>query len=310
MKLKTIYKIFVYAIVVIAYCVIIYKLATYDDYSTLLDQFTLNISTNWVYLALCLLLMPCNMLSEAVKWQCAIWSIEKISFKKAIISTLRGQVGGIATPNKLGDIPTRALSLRDENKASGIIMGLIAAWCLSAIIIAIGASTSAKYLLTHYPEMVNEEVLIFANESWIGIIILTLLPLTSRIINTDKIKSERIKSIIESITKTRLRQLFAFVILSFARYAIFCTQLFFMLRFFDINLTISQAAMSIPTIYLLSTLTPTIPASEAATRTNYAIFVLTPFNAAAPTIALATTILWAINCGIPVIIGSFLFKKK
>lgn len=310
MKLKTIYKIFVRIIVIIAYCVIIYKLATYDNYSTLFDQFISNISTNWVYLLLCILLMPCNILTESVKWQCAVWSIEKISFKKAIISTLRGQVGGIATPNKLGDIPTRALSLQDNNKASGIIMGFIAAWSLSAVIIVIGASTFVKYLSIYYPEMLNENLLSYANESWIGLIILTFLPILSRIINTDKIKSTKIKNTIESIAQTRFRQLFSFVLLSFLRYTIFCTQLFLMFRFFDIDLTISQAIISIPIIYLLSTLTPTIPTSEAATRSSYAVFTLAPFCTSAPTITLATSLLWALNCGFPIILGSLLFNKS
>lgn len=310
MKLKTIYKIFVRIIVVIAYCVIIYKLATYDNYSTLFDQFISNISTNWVYLLLCILLMPCNILTESVKWQCAVWSIEKISFKKAIISTLRGQVGGIATPNKLGDIPTRALSLQDDNKASGIIMGFVAAWSLSAVIIVIGASTFVKYLSIYYPEMLNENLLSYANESWIGLIILTFLPISSRIINTDKIKSTKIKNTIESIAQTRFRQLFSFVLLSFLRYTIFCTQLFLMFRFFDIDLTISQAIISIPIIYLLSTLTPTIPTSEAATRSSYAVFTLAPFCTSAPTITLATSLLWALNCGFPIILGSLLFNKS
>lgn len=310
MKLKTIYKIFVRIIVIIAYCVIIYKLATYDNYSTLFDQFISNISTNWVYLLLCILLMPCNILTESVKWQCAVWSIEKISFKKAIISTLRGQVGGIATPNKLGDIPTRALSLQDNNKASGIIMGFIAAWSLSAVIIVIGASTFVKYLSIYYPEMLNENLLSYANESWIGLIILTFLPILSRIINTDKIKSTKIKNTIESIAQTRFRQLFSFVLLSFLRYTIFCTQLFLMFRFFDIDLSISQAIISIPIIYLLSTLTPTIPTSEAATRSSYAVFTLAPFCTSAPTITLATSLLWALNCGFPIILGSLLFNKS
>ena len=296
-------------IVIVAYMVVIYKLATYNEYTTLFEQFASNFTTNWYFLVACLMLMPCNMLAESIKWQCAVWSIEKISFKKAIISTLRGQVGGIATPNKLGDIPTRALSLQDKNKASGIIMGFVAAWTLSAVIIAIGASTATKYLSIHYPEMLNEDLLIFANESWIGLIILTFLPISSRIINTEKIKSTRIKNTIESIAQTRFRQLFSFILLSFLRYTIFCTQLFLMFRFFNINISISQAIISIPTIYLLSTITPTIVASEAATRSSYAVLILSPFCTTAPTITLATTLLWAINCGMPAMIGSFLFRK-
>ena len=118
----SLYKIFTLIIVIIAYIVVIYKLATYNEYTTLFEQFAANFTTNWYFLVACLMLMPCNMLTEALKWQCAVSHIESISLKKAIISTLRGQVGGIATPNKLGDIPTRALSLHEGNKASGIIM--------------------------------------------------------------------------------------------------------------------------------------------------------------------------------------------
>ena len=61
MNWKRIYKIFVYTIVVIAYGVIAFKLATYNDYSSLFKQFTSNFSTNWFFLLACLMLMPCNM---------------------------------------------------------------------------------------------------------------------------------------------------------------------------------------------------------------------------------------------------------
>jgi hypothetical protein len=37
--------------------------------------------------------------------------------------------------------------------------------------------------------------------------------------------------------------------------------------------------------------------------------ILSPFCTTAPTITLATTLLWAINCGMPAMIGSFLFRK-
>lgn len=309
MKLKTIYKTFVYAIVVIAYCVIIYKLATYDNYGTLFNQFVSNISTNWMYLVLCLLLMPCNMLTEAVKWQCAVRYIEKISFKKAIISTLRGQVGGIATPNKLGDIPTRALSLRDENKASGIVIGFIATWTLPLVSTILGTVAAIKYLSIYYPEILNNKPKALLIGSAIAIITLVILPFFLKKMNGNNRVSSKIRPIINAIANISFAQIGIFVTLSCIRYAIFCSQMFLMLRFFGIEISIAQALMVIPTIYALTTITPILPGTEAASRISYALLVLKPISQTCPTIALATSLLWALNCGIPIILGSFLFNK-
>lgn len=311
MRLRQLYKIFVYTIVVIAYGVIIFKLVFYDDYPSLFEQFTSNISTNWIYLALCLLLMPCNILSESIKWQCAVSRIEKISLKKAIISTLRGQVGGIATPNKLGDIPTRALSLTDGNKTIGIIMGFIASWALSFVIIIIGAFTSHIYFSTYFIDFFyHEDYSMLLTYSCILIIVLIISPLFFKFIPVSKIKSQNVKTILETLKQTPYTKIISLIGLSLLRYAIFCLQLFLMFLFFDISITFAQAGVIIPTIYLFTTITPTLMTSEATTRSAYAIFLLSPIcHNSEPTIALATSLLWALNCGTPIIIGSFLFNK-
>ena len=288
--------------------VVIYKLVTYNEYTTLFEQFSSNFTTNWYFLMLCLALMPCNILSESLKWQCAISHIEKISFKKAIITTLRGQVGGIANPNKLGDIPTRALSLHEGNRTAATIMGFIAAWTLSLVIIVIGAIASAEYLSIHYPKLLDKEYKSLVFICCIGIAAMIFFPIFIRFVNTGKINSPKIKNIIDSIVQTSLSQIFIIIFWSIVRYSIFCTQLFLMLRFFNVGISVEQAIISIPTIYLLTTITPTITASEATTRSSYAILILAPFCSSTPTIALATTLLWALNCGMPIIVGSTLFN--
>ena len=311
MKFKTIYKIFVYSIVVIAYGIIIYKLATYNEYASLFEHFASNFSTNWLYLLLCLMLMPCNITAESLKWKYAISHIEDISLKKAIISTLRGQVGGIATPNKLGDIPTRALSLKEGNKTSGTIMGFVASWTLSIVIIIVGIISSAIYISEYHINSINHQYLILSTATAIVAIgLIFSIPYIAKRINTDKFNSPKIKTSINALSQISAYQLLSLSALSALRYIIFCSQMLLMLLFFGINITIFQAFMAIPTIYLLSTITPTITASEAATRSSYAILILAPFCTAAPTIALATSLLWALNCGTPIIIGSFLLKFK
>ncbi len=305
----SLYKIFTYIIVIIAYVVVIYKLVTYNEYETLISHFSNNISSNWAYLIITILLMPINILSEAIKWKYATTRIEYISIKKAIFATLKGQVGAIATPNKLGDFPTRASQLQPGNRTIGTIMGFISSWALTLIIIIIGIFTSTIYISQYHTQTYDNQYLLLACAICISTTTLIFsIPAIAKNINIDKINIQKIKNILHTLSQLKAQQLFNLTLLSFIRFGIFCTQLFFMLHFFDVNITIEQAIISIPTIYLLTTITPTITASEATTRSSYAILILAPFCTTTPTIALATTLLWALNCGAPILIGLLLFN--
>lgn len=304
------YKIFTYAVVIIAYVVVIYKLATYNNYANLWFHFTQNIPSHWFYLLICITLMPFNILTEAVKWKYAVANIEKISLQQAIIATLKGQVGAIATPNKLGDFPTRATSLQPNNRAIGTIMGFISSWTMSLIIIIVGLFASTIYLSEYHINSINNQYLLLTTTICIvAIIFIFSIPTISKSINIDKINIQKIKNSLLILSQVKIKQLTSLTSLSTLRYLIFCLQLMLMFFFFNINITIYQAFISIPMIYLLSTITPTIMASEAATRSGYAILVLAPICSSAPTITLASTLLWAVNCGLPIILGTFFFNK-
>ena len=305
----SLYKIFTYMIVIIAYMVVIYKLVTYNEYETLITHFSNNISSNWAYLIIAILLMPINILSEATKWKYAVAKIEYTSIKKAVFATLKGQVGAIATPNKLGDFPTRASQLQPGNRTIGTIMGFISSWALTLVIIIVGIFTSTIYISQYHTQTYNNQYLLLACAICIATTTLIFsIPTIAKNINIDKINTQKIKNILHTLSQLKAQQLFGLTLLSFIRFTIFCTQLFLMLHFFDVNITVEQAIISIPTIYLLTTITPTITASEATTRSSYAILILAPFSTTAPTIALATTLLWVLNCGAPILIGSLLFN--
>ncbi len=308
MQIST-YKTFTYLIVIITYTVVIYKLITYDEYTLLIQHLTSNTTKHWIFLFGAIILMPFNILAESIKWKYAIHHIEKISLKKAIISTLKGQVGAIATPNKLGDFPTRALSLQYGNKSIATIMGFISAWTLTLVITTIGISASIIYISKYYTSLLSNQYLIISSTICLIILIsIFSLPTIAKKIN---INNTNIKKGLFFLSKITKKELLTLTLLSLLRYIIFCTQLTLMFLFFDINISLSQASISIPIIYLLTTITPTIIISEATTRSSYAILILTPLGySTTPTIILATTLLWTLNCMIPAITGSILFNKK
>ena len=78
------YKIFTYAVVIIAYVVVIYKLATYNNYANLWFHFTQNIPSHWFYLLICIALMPFNILTEAIKWKYAPLTLSCVWIRKLV----------------------------------------------------------------------------------------------------------------------------------------------------------------------------------------------------------------------------------
>ncbi|MBL4593272.1 MAG: flippase-like domain-containing protein, partial [Flavobacteriales bacterium] len=81
------------------------------------DEFFLNLQVingqNIIYSAIVItiFLLFVNWGIEAFKWRYAISKVERISFKKAFKLTLTGITLGIITPNRVGEIPARALLL-------------------------------------------------------------------------------------------------------------------------------------------------------------------------------------------------------
>jgi Trk-type K+ transport system membrane component len=227
------YKIFTYLVVIIAYIVVIYKLVDYDNYGDLWLHFTKNLSSHWVYLLICIALMPVNILMEAIKWRAAVANIENISLRQAITATLKGQVGAIATPNKLGDFPTRASSLQPGNRTIGTIMGFVAAWTLSIVIILIGMLGAMLYIAEYHTDSVNSQYLMLTAAICIAATILIFsIPHIAKRINSDRINSPKIKNSLHILQHLEARQLISLSALSFVRYLIFCAQLMFMLMFF------------------------------------------------------------------------------
>ena len=97
---------------------------------------------------------------------------------------------------------------------------------------------------------------------------------------------------------------------SFIRYAVFCIQFYFMIRFFSIELTPWQALIAIPTSYLFVTFTPSLAFSEAAIRSSYAVLIIGTFSGQVVNIALAGVCIWVINFVIPMLAGSVVMVRK
>jgi hypothetical protein len=130
-------------------------------------------------------------------------------------------------------------------------------------------------------------------------VMLILLPVIAR-----RIKHPKLASYFSSLTNYTLKDLTAITGWSLMRFCVFSLQLFLMMRFFGVELTLVQAVTSIPVTYLLVTFTPSFAFSEALIRGSWAVFVIGSFADNIPGILMAGVGLWFINVIVPVVVGA------
>ena len=300
-----------WAVLVVAYFVVIYKLATFDDYDLLFACIRNITYSQCVGLIVILLLFPVNYLLEALKWKVSISGIANISLRSAIISTFVGNVGAIITPNRLGDYPVRATYLGLKNKVEAVMLGMIGSAMLSLVIVVFGVFALIHYISAFGIQIVNKYYfyLLFLIISSAFVLIL-LLPFVMSKIHFEKIRNKYLYNFFSEMSKMNYSMLLKITLLSLLRYVVFFSQYAIILSFFSSQITIVNALLVIPIVYLFTTITPTISASEAATRAGYALLLFEPMGVAAPAVIIATLFLWIVNNGIPICVGFILSHFK
>ena len=296
-----------WVILAIAYFVVIYKLVTFEDYDILLSFFSHITFYQCAGIVVVLFLFPLNLLLEALKWKVSVSGISKISVRQAVVSTFVGNVGAVITPNRLGDFPARVAYLGLNNKVEAVLLGMIGSALLSVVIVSFGLLALIQYIsVSGYNVVSRSYLFIVLSLIVLAIFLIVILPIVVKKINALELKSRYMNSFFSDLSNMSCRKLFDLTLLSLLRYIVFFSQYTIILLVFSNQITLAGAVMVIPIVYLFTTITPTISASEAATRAGYALLLFEPLSVAAPSVVLATLILWIINNGIPICVGLIL----
>lgn len=296
-----------WVILAIAYFVVIYKLVTFEDYDILLSFFSHITFYQCAGIVVVLFLFPLNLLLEALKWKVSVSGISKISVRQAVVSTFVGNVGAVITPNRLGDFPARVAYLGLNNKVEAVLLGMIGSALLSVVIVSFGLLALIQYIsVSGYNVVSRSYLFIVLSLIVLAIFLIVILPIVVKKINALELKSRYMNSFFSELSKMSYRKIFNLTLLSLLRYIVFFSQYTIILLVFSNQITLAGAVMVIPIVYLFTTITPTISASEAATRAGYALLLFEPLSIAAPSVVLATLILWIINNGIPICVGLIL----
>jgi uncharacterized membrane protein YbhN (UPF0104 family) len=302
-------------LVLLSYGFIIFKFVQFDS----LKEFDFKIMfidrKNPAILIAVLLLMPLNWSIEAIKWEKLMQNIQPLNFAYSFKAVFAGITLGIFTPNRIGEIGGRILFLEKGKRSFGFLATSMGSFAQLITTILAGLIGFSLFLII-YPEKIWINPIF--NKITLFIVILFLLFLFLVYFNFKRIKPFLFKfsffrnreNQINYFSETKTKLLLKVLVLSILRYIIFMFQFYLLLYFFDNDLSLIQAYISISLIYLFSTLIPTTTLLEFGIKGSLAIFFIGIFSTNLLGIVLTTILIWIINLAIPSIIGSIFFVKN
>jgi hypothetical protein len=282
---------------------------------------TMESDNAWYFAALLLAMMLLNWSLESLKWKVLIDKIERISFFRSLKAVFAGVSVSMFTPNRTGEYLGRVFILKQGSPVEGIFATLVGSFSQIIVTFSIGLMSLLSFV-DHYlrePYRIGEYLftsLIFIVPCLVFVIILAyfkigvLTDLLNRFIPG---KWERVKQFAGIFSKYTGKELSGVLLLSLARFAIFSTQFYLLLRIFGAGIPVAEAYILIPVIYLIMALVPSIALAELGIRGSVSLFVIGLYydkigRAGSETemiILAASSMLWLINLAIPAILGTF-----
>lgn len=301
-----------WGVAVAAYSFLAYKLIHFNHYDQLLLWWhQLPVSQFW-WLVAVVILLPLNWLFEAVKWKMLTAHIQHISLKTSIKAVLAGISTGFFTPNRVGELLGRIAYLYPANRKAGITMSVVNSLTQNLVMTICGVPAC----LIFFYSTANALEVDMENFLWIALSALLLsgvvyfsLPKLSRYLAQTNI-ADKISHFTTGLSACRRGDLLRIVGVSMLRYIVFSIQFFLMLRFFGVQLHLSEALIAIPTNYLFVTFSPAIAFSEAAVRGSTAVLVIGSYSGQLVNIALSGVCVWAVNFIMPMLVGSVMLIRS
>lgn len=311
------------AIVVIVYLYIYYEIFYRRDISILSDLIKrmLENKLSLTFFITAAILMTANLLIEARKWQFLISRAEKVTLFTAVKAVFTGLSVSIFTPNRIGEFFGRVFFLNKTKPIEGIFMTVIGSLSQLLVTLVMGSLGSAFFLMIYYPPYDFATRLMMGTLYVLGfvanIIFLGLYFNISFITNLSKsfIKPQwkHMQHYIEVFSAYHTFELLRVLLMSLLRYTVFSTQFFLFLKAFGVPISLKEAMMIIPVIYLITTSIPTIALSELGVRGSVSVFFIGFFMRGHAIgivdlglrVFAASTAIWLINIALPALIGTF-----
>lgn len=264
-----------------------------------------NLGDSWYLITLVLILMPVNWALELIKWRGLVIQVEEISIKKSVNSILAGILLSLLTPNRVGELGGKLIYIQKEKRSAVLYFNSVCS--ISQLLITIIVGLAAMFFLRDVFAIWVE----LEDELFLGLIFLIYVLIVSIFF-----KSNSLVKIFNYFSKARTKesisintsQRISLILLSLARYLVFCIQFFILVKIFESEITIFESTLSIALIFFLTAIVPTGWISDLPVRTTIAFFVFESMSFSGSSGLSASILLWIINLLIPALLSLALLR--
>ena len=271
------------------------------DFNDFLSFLSKNASFSTKNILFLLILTIFNWFFEIIKWKLLVRSIKKISFKNAMEQSLGALTASLFTPNRIGEYGAKAIYFQPSERKKVMLLNLVSNMMQMSVTLILGI---AGLLLMQLKFDLNINL-------YKGLQLLLILVLIGVIVvigiqkNKFRIKGfsiDRLKGFLNQLSRSILVTSFG---LSFLRYLIFSFQFFALLTLFDVQLTYFNAMIVISSMYVISSIVPSIFIFDVVIKGSVAVYLFSIVGVNEFTILSIIMVMWLLNFVLPSIFGSF-----
>lgn len=286
------------SIVVGAFYFIYQKLTTNPHLE--FDTFTQFLSDHNVFsfqnIAILLALTLLNWSFEIFKWKQLATVLKPTSFIEAAKQTLAALTASLMTPNRVGDYGFKTFYFKKTLAKKVMLLNLLGNISQMTITMILG-SIGLCFLVLNYEVDVSYKKVA---RTIVVLVLIAGIGLTS----IKKIKAFRydaIKTFAKSIPQRIYIETLGY---SLVRYLIFSFQFYFLLKAFEVDVTYWNAMIVITSMYLLSSIIPSIFIFDILVKGSVALFLFSIVGVNDLTVLSILSTMWVLNFVFPSIFGA------
>lgn len=248
-----------------------------------------------------LILTIFNWFFEILKWQKLVSSVIKISFKNALEQSLGALTASLFTPNRIGEYGAKVVYYTSSFRKKIVLLNLLGNMSQMCITILFGVIGLSLFITQNSINIDNLKLIQFF------IILLLILGLASYGIkkSTITIKGVSIGKVFKFIKSLTFKIHLSTFLFSLLRYLIFSFQFYYLLIIFGIDMDYFQAMTVITSMYLLSSIIPSIFIFDVVVKGSIGVFLFSMIEVDELTILSIITLMWLLNFVLPSVFGSY-----
>nr|WP_279309187.1 lysylphosphatidylglycerol synthase domain-containing protein [Psychroserpens sp. SPM9] len=242
-----------------------------------------------------------NWFFEILKWKTLVGYIKVISFKNALEQSLGALTASLFTPNRIGEYGAKAVYYQASKRKQVMLLNLLSNMMQMSATVIFGCLGFIIMYSKYNIEINSFKVLrILIIITLIGVF--TLFGIRQKRFKIKGFSMEKLSAFFKNLPLKIHLLTFGFSIL---RYFIFSFQFYFLLQLFGVNVSYYNAMIVITSMYLLSSIIPSIFIFDVVIKGSVAVYLFSLVGVNEFTTLSIITLMWLLNFVIPSVFGSY-----